>query len=128
MSAQSRSKSFKPETTASTQESAENAAQRSTLNPGGIPMIGFSYNFPAHKDVGRLGTRTQALKVRGEACELLGAVEHREGTDRVLEEALDTMHACETLLRSYPVKRVKKARDAVVAKNAARSYYEGGAM
>lgn len=83
----------------------------------------FSYNFPAHKDAGRLSTKTQALKIRGEACELLGAVEHQEGTDRVLEEALDTMHACETLLRSYPVTRVKKARDAVISKNTARFYY-----
>lgn len=83
----------------------------------------FSYNFPAHKDAGRLNTKTQALKIRGEACELLGAVEHHEGTDRVLEECLDTYHACETLLRSYPVTRVKAARDAVILKNSARSYY-----
>lgn len=89
---------------------------------------GWHYSFPAHGSAHRGMANeemlSQASKVFDEALELLGAVAGYEGDDRVLEECLDTVHACETLLRSWPTEKVKEARDKVVEKNRARGYYE----
>lgn len=83
----------------------------------------FAYNFPAHRDAGRLTSQQAMAKVSEESHELMFAVLDGEGEDRQLEECLDTMHACETFLRRYPVEQVKAARDAVIAKNHTRGYY-----
>lgn len=83
------------------------------------------YNFPEHRDAGR-GRRNakQVLKVREESMELVdAALLEREPDERVIEEALDVIHAAETLLRAWPPEEVAKARDLVVAKNAERGYY-----
>lgn len=89
---------------------------------------GWHYSFPAHKDACSGMTReemlSQTCKVFEEATELVDALNRDEGDDRVLEECLDTVHACETLLRSWPAEKVREARDKVVKKNRARSYYE----
>lgn len=86
----------------------------------------FSYNFPKHADAGRETLQQAMSKVSEESHELMFAVLDGEGEDSVIEEALDTMHACETLLRRYPAKRVKAARDAVIEKNRKRGYYGEG--
>lgn len=89
--------------------------------------MAFAYNFPAHLDVPEAGDvaamQMQVGKVLEEAREVDAAFWDHEGDDRVIEEALDTVCACETLLRAFPVERVKAARDAVVAKNAKRGYW-----
>lgn len=87
----------------------------------------FLYAFPEH--VRAAGLRddmdllSQAERIRDEVGELASAVSSGEGTDRVLEECLDVVHACETLLRVWPAEEVFKARNAVVSKNDARGYY-----
>lgn len=65
----------------------------------------------------------QALKVAEEAQELLAAIHSGEGDARVMEEAWDCVHACETLLRTFPLTDAWEARNAVIAKNEARGYY-----
>lgn len=89
---------------------------------------GWHYSFPTHRDAAdgtaRDGMLSQACKVFEEATELVDAFNKGEGEERVLEECLDTVHACETLLRSWPTGKVKEARDRVVAKNRARGYYD----
>lgn len=84
---------------------------------------GWQYNFPAHVDAGKKTLQQAMRKVSEESHELTFAVLDGEGEERVMEECLDTIHACETLLRRWPAERVKAARDAVVEKNRARSYY-----
>lgn len=93
-----------------------------------IPQ-GFCYAFPAHVDsVGAVRgngfAAAQARKISEEVAELADAIRLGEGDERVLEECLDTYHACETLMRAWDPKEVSAARDAVVAKNEARGYYE----
>lgn len=93
---------------------------------GGVDLEELSYRFPTHKDAWKLTLQQAMAKVSEESHELMFAVLDGEGDDRVVEEALDTIHACETLLRRYPAECVAAAMDAVVEKNRARSYYEDG--
>lgn len=85
-------------------------------------MSGWQYNFPAHRDVGG-DIIEQVAKIREESAELALAYFDSECDSRLIEECLDTIHACETLLRRYPVECVKAASDAVVEKNRKRGYY-----
>lgn len=62
----------------------------------------------------------QVFKVREEAGEVMAAIP--EGRDRVAEEAMDTIHACETLLRQLGVDYDIVAGK-VAAKNKRRGYY-----
>lgn len=76
------------------------------------------FMFPPIKD--RPSVLDQALKIQEEAGEILAAIS--EGRHRIAEEAVDTIHACETLIRQLGVDY-----DAVVVgvieKNRARGYY-----
>lgn len=62
----------------------------------------------------------QILKIREEAGEVMAAIP--EGRYRVAEEAMDTIHACETLLRQLGVDYDEMAAQ-VAAKNKRRGYY-----
>lgn len=83
-------------------------------------MRAMMWQFPACRPE---GLERQALKVAEEAQELLGAIHGGEGDGRVMEEAWDTIHACETLLRAFDPMEAYRARQAVEAKNEARGYY-----
>lgn len=87
----------------------------------------FIYAFPEHRHAAEIRDGMdlfgQAVRIRDEADELITAIANGEGTGRVLEECLDTVHACETLLRAWSAEEVFEARNAVVAKNDARGYY-----
>ena len=97
-------------------------------------MMPFSYNFPATRFVPRKAEPglvweaepgdlwRQVHKVCEEAAEIEGAWRY-ESEERVIEETLDCMQACETLLRAFSAERVKIARDAVVEKDRKRGYY-----
>lgn len=86
--------------------------------------MSWMYNFPAHKDVGK-DEAAQVDKVYEEAVELMTAFDDGEPAARIREECLDVMHACETLLRSWPAEEVARSRDGVVEKNRKRGYYAG---
>lgn len=92
---------------------------------------GFMYAFPAHKATrdavpSRAYIARQVRKVCAEADELAAAVIFNEPDWRVLEELMDTYHACETLMRAWSAEEVFEMRNAVVAKNDARGYYGEG--
>lgn len=88
----------------------------------------FIYAFPEHRHAADIRDSMdlfgQAARIDDEVDELLAAVSGGEGAGRVLEECLDVVHACETLLRAWPAEEVFKARNAVIAKNDARGYYQ----
>ena len=86
-------------------------------------MTAFSYIFPAHRDTGNIDLDRQAEKIAEEASEVVQAVRDGETPKRIIEEALDCWHACETLLRAWPAEEVAEIRDKVSQKNAARGYY-----
>lgn len=86
--------------------------------------MSWMYNFPEHRDAGK-DEAAQVDKVYEEAVELMTAFDDGEPEGRIREECLDVMHACETLLRSWPAGEVARSRDAVVVKNEARGYYRG---
>lgn len=89
------------------------------------------YNFPAYRDLpceaDSASVEAQAQKVVEEALELAEAAHKGEGSERVMEEALDVVQAVETLLRAYGSKRVFESRNGVIDKNRARGYYGGRA-
>lgn len=106
----------------------------------------FIYNFPEHKDVPEDEGQTlaqcrkiieEARETRSEALMLERYARLREagGTvpegvvkcvrRRMMQETLDTIHACETLLRAFPAAEVAKERNRVIAKNGSRGYYGG---
>lgn len=81
------------------------------------------YRFPANGKAGKATLEQQARKVCEEAGEVLFAVKRAEGVDRMLEETWDTIHACEGILRRYPITRVMKARAKVSIKCLLRGDY-----
>ncbi len=85
--------------------------------------MSWMYNFPAHRDAGRRMEAAQVDKVYEEAVELMTAFDDGESEERIREECLDVVHACETLLRSWPAEEVARSRDGVVEKNRKRGYY-----
>lgn len=82
------------------------------------------YKFPVCRGV-QSTLSTQVRKVVEEASEIVKAHEDDEGTDRIIEETLDCIHACETLLRKFPISRVLAMRGQVYRKNKERGYYVG---
>lgn len=106
----------------------------------------FSYNFPRHKDVPRSakGYARQAGKMIEEATEALQEARRLERMDycqkhgfsaspsvwdeayaNLRRETLDTMHACETLLRAFPIDEVYEDAKWVEEHNKTRRYYDG---
>lgn len=68
----------------------------------------------------------QLAHVRSEAREAENADFWGEGTERIAEELLDTIHAAETALRMLPLdeRQLDVIKRGVVEKNRARGYYE----
>jgi hypothetical protein len=84
------------------------------------------YRFPANGKAKEATLEQQARKVCEEAGEVLFAVRRAEGVDHLLEETLDTIHACEGILRRYPMRRVLVAHARVLVKCMLRGDYSGG--
>lgn len=68
--------------------------------------------------------RQQMRKVCEEATELREAVETAAIDIDIIDEALDTIHACEGLLRKYPADLVDSRIIEVRLKNKRRGYYD----
>lgn len=86
-----------------------------------------NYQFPATKFVRETTYDEQMDKVREEWAELsheyqIGKKKHND--DRIIEEALDMIHAIEGLLRKFPEEAVSKQRTVVINKNLKRGYYQ----
>lgn len=110
-------------------ERCRDAYRQAKIRRRGKPPA-WHYNFPAYRELpceaDSASVEAQAQKVVEEALELAEAAHKNEGSDRVMEEALDVMQAVETLLRTYGSKRVFDARNGVIGKNRERGYYGGG--
>lgn len=77
----------------------------------------YCYNFPpvkVKKDV-----NAQIAKIGEEADEVSTAKTDSE----IIEETLDTVQACETLLRMFDETSVHKVKQQVIIKNNNRGYY-----
>lgn len=101
------------------------------------------YNFPAHKDVPKddIQMARQTSKIVEEADETCAEGRVLENLSvqsngslayecvltpvktAMMRECLDTIHACETLLRAFPPEMVAAERDQIVEKNRKRGYY-----
>mgnify|MGYP003322990692 CR=1 FL=1 len=78
----------------------------------------YDYQFPQIADKPKR-ISGQILKVLEESDEIRKAATKQH----ILEETLDTIQACETLLSYYPKWEVDEMHDLVVEKNAKRGYY-----
>lgn len=86
--------------------------------------MAFKFNFPRYCRLpyNRKERVAQAKHIRQEARETL----HEAVSDdefAMLVEAMDTIHAAETLLRPYPQRVLNQAQAEVVRKNEERGYY-----
>lgn len=80
------------------------------------------YLFPAVTEAASVGS--QLRKVEEEVAELQEAVAY-ESIPRVIEETLDVIHACETLLRKIGIdEQVAEGVLQVTEKNRERGYYD----
>jgi len=82
------------------------------------------YKFPMCRGV-HASFSSQIRKIGEEAIEIAKAYDEEEGDNRVIEETLDCIHACETLLRKFPISKVLSLRGQVYLKNKERGYYIG---
>ena len=86
--------------------------------------MAFKFNFPKYRSLpyNRMERIAQAKHIRQEARETV----HEAVSDdefAMLVEAMDTIHAAETLLRPYPQRMLNQAQAEVVRKNEERGYY-----
>ena len=86
--------------------------------------MAFEFNFPKYRSLpyNRRERVAQAKHMLQEARETL----HEAVSDdefAMLVEAMDTIHAAETLLRPYPQRVLNQAQAEVVRKNEERGYY-----
>lgn len=86
--------------------------------------MAFEFNFPKYRSIpyNRRERVAQAKHIRQEALETV----HEAVSDdefAMLVEAMDTIHAAETLLRPYPQRLLNQAQAEVVRKNEERGYY-----
>ena len=79
--------------------------------------------FPSNKRAERSTVGEQASKVVEEAGEVLQALSDGEPDWRVIEEALDTVQACEGLLRKFPASAVIVGKARVKLKSRLRGDY-----
>lgn len=98
------------------------AAAAESLVRGGAPSLGMAYSFPDNMRAASETVEGQALKVCEEAQETARAAVC-EGPARIIEEAWDTVHACEGLLRKFPLKDVANGRLMVEEKGRRRGDY-----
>lgn len=89
-------------------------------------MSSYRYQFPETKFVpeNTPSRMAQAFKILDEAEEVAVEVYNDGLAVREVEECLDVIVSCETLLRSYPPKIVQDAYDLVVSKNRNRGYWK----
>lgn len=88
--------------------------------------MSYRFQFPKTMFVPKTnGARvSQGFKILEEAEETAAEV-YKEGLAiREAEECMDTIVACETLLRSYPEKILQEAYGLVVSKNRNRGYWD----
>ncbi len=80
---------------------------------------------PATKFVGQLSLAEQIAKIHSEYLEVMGAVFHNEGKERIAEELADVQQACETAMAILGLteEERREARRRVIAKNSKREYY-----
>ena len=86
--------------------------------------MAFEFNFPKYRSIpyNRRERVAQAKHIRQEARETV----HEAVSDdefAMLVEAMDTIHAAETLLRPYPQRVLDNAMAEVIRKNEERGYY-----
>lgn len=86
--------------------------------------MAFKFNFPKYRSLpyNRRERIAQAKHIRQEARETV----HEAVSDdefAMLVEAMDTIHAAETLLRPYPQRLLSQVQAEVVRKNEERGYY-----
>lgn len=85
------------------------------------------WNFPKFSKAGSNWIKDddafQLLKINAEIGEAMEAFAYDEGAERVIEEVLDVLHACETFLRNQPIDLVNEIRNEVIEKNQKRGYY-----
>ena len=86
--------------------------------------MAFEFSFPKYRSLpfNRRERIAQAKHIRQEARETL----HEAVSDdefAMLVEAMDTIHAAETLLRPYPQRVLDNAKAEVIRKNEERGYY-----
>lgn len=80
------------------------------------------YRFPAVTEI--TSVSNQLWKIDGEVAELKEAVAY-ESMPRVIEETLDVIHSCETLLRKIGTEeQVAEGVRQVTEKNRERGYYD----
>lgn len=81
---------------------------------------------PATKFVGQLSLAEQIAKIHSEYLEVMSAVFHKEGNERIAEELADLQQACETAMAMLGLNEHERqnVRKKVLCKNASRGYYE----
>ena len=89
---------------------------------GGAQSLGMAYSFPENLRAASETVESQALKVCEEAQEAARAAVC-EGSGRIIEETWDCVHACEGLLRKFPLADVARGRAAVEEKGRRRGDY-----
>lgn len=93
----------------------------------------YVYNFPEIRQTeGKryFALLEQAKKIQEEASEVVDArlklATHKESMElreNLLIETLDTVQACETMLRLFELPEISHAKELVIEKNAERGYY-----
>ena len=84
------------------------------------------YNFPALKGLEKLTVGQQLQKIEEEVKELERELQRAESFRYIAVEALNIIHACETLLRMLEdVTDIRAAYSYVIKKNRERGYYDG---
>lgn len=79
--------------------------------------------FPLNKRAEENSLHQQLNKVLEEATEALNAYLDKEDDVRIIEELLDTIHACEGALAKFDREQIGLMRVYVLVKNAARGDY-----
>lgn len=86
-------------------------------------MLEYKPIFPENLRAAPLSMNVQAKKIIEEAKEVYQAIECGENNGRIIEETLDTIHACEGLLRHFQAEEIKAGVEFVYKKNKSRGDY-----
>lgn len=86
-------------------------------------MLEYKPIFPENLRAAPLSMNVQSKKIVEEAEEVLQAIECGESEERIIEETLDTIHACEGLLRHFSAEEIKAGVEFVYTKNKKRGDY-----
>lgn len=86
-------------------------------------MMEYRPIFPENMRAARLPLKAQVFKVIEEAEEVYRAIKDKESNARIIEETLDTIHACEGVLRKFRPQEIEEAIKLVYEKNKSRGDY-----